>query len=373
MKSEPLAARRELVLIGKPLPFGICDAEGRLLLARGQVLQSPDQLESLIDRGAWVIADPGAEAAERVAKAKPHQLPGHWQDSLDQVGRVLRSTPSNQFQATLDQAVKPIAALVERDADLAILQIVGDDDPRAGHYASRHAMHAAITTQLAVRRLGWEASTSDQLFRAALTMNLGMAELQNRLATQVSPPTELQKQQIRDHPLRSAELLEAAGVASGDWIQAVAQHHERPDGSGYPRGLTDVAELAWVLSRVDAFTAKFAARSLRPALAADVAVRQFFQSSPQDPVTAAIVKEFGLYPPGCVVRLKTGEVGIVMRRGETAATPLVVVLRNAAGDVLPTPLRRDTARSEHAVAAVLPAQALRVRLPLERLIAARGD
>ena len=41
---------------------------------------------------------------------------------------------------------------------------------------------------------------------------------------------------------------------------------------------------------------------------------------------AALIKEFGLYPPGCAVRLKSGEVGMVMRRGETASTPVVAVL-----------------------------------------------
>jgi hypothetical protein len=41
------------------------------------------------------------------------------------------------------------------------------------------------------------------------------------------------------------------------------------------------------------------------------------------PLTAAIVQEPGLQPPGATVRLKSGDHGIVMRRGEKASTPVV--------------------------------------------------
>jgi hypothetical protein len=154
------------------------------------------------------------------------------------------------------------------------------------------------------------------------------------------------------------------------WLEAVARHHEQPDGSGYPQRRTDVQELALLLNRVDSFTAKFSPRVIRPALPADTAVRQFFAADPKGAFTGAIVKEFGLYPPGCTVRLASGETGIVMRRGPTATTPVVAVLTARNGDPLMTPLRRDTGSSGHGVAAVVPAAALKVRLPIERLVQA---
>ncbi len=368
-----LAAHRNQVRIGQPLPFGICDVDGRLLLARGQLIDSIAQFEGLLERGAYIFRDLAAEAAERIQQARPSQLPALWTESADQVARLLRAKVDPQYHRAVDVVAQPVLALVQRDPDLAIFQVVRADEGVMQHYASRHALHAAIASHLGALRMGWGADTGKLLFRAALTMNLAMADLQNRLAQQVSPPSTQQRQLIHDHPGRSAELLGAGGVTQADWLDAVARHHERPDGSGYPHGLTDVGELALLLNQADEFTARFSPRAARPGLAPDAAVREFFQADPKNPMTASIVKEFGLYPPGVAVRLKTGEVGIVMRRGQKATAPIVAVITTRQGDALMTPQRRDTADPAHAVVSVVPLAAVRVRMPVDKLLAACAD
>jgi hypothetical protein len=262
-----------------------------------------------------------------------------------------------------------IARQVQRDPDLAILQVVRQDDQPINQYSSRHAVHVAVAGQLAAVRLGWGTDTATSLFRAALTMNLSMSELQDKLATQVTPLTALQRQAILEHPERGAELLETAGVTDPDWLAAVRGHHCFEPG-GYPQGLGDTGELAKLLHRADVFAAKFSPRSTRAAQAPDAAVRNFFQAAPGDAMTAAIVKEFGLYPPGATVRLKSGEIGVVMRRGERANTPMVAAVTDCNGDVLLRPERRDTAKPTHAVVATLPAKALKVRVNVEAMIRA---
>lgn len=366
--TQLLSGNLQQVSIGKPLPFDICDVGGRLLLARGQVIHSEGQLEGLLDRGALVHRDLAAETVEKIQQARPHELPAHWGAGGSQLGRVLTGEVDAQFESTLLCAAKPVLALIECDPDLAILQVVRPDDGPESNYSSRHAMHAAIAGLLAARRLGWGADAGKSLFRAALTMNLSMSELQNRLATQVTPLTTLQRQTIREHPSRAAELLSVAGVTDPMWIEAVAHHHEQPDGRGYPKGLSDTQELALLLNRADSFTARFSPRVIRPAQPPDVAVRQFFAGNPKDPFINAIVKEFGLYPPGSTVQLANGEMGIVMRRGETATTPVVAVLTASNGAPLMTPIRRDTAIAGHAVVAVVPATKLKMQLPIELLV-----
>ncbi len=362
-----LAAHRHQVRIGEALPFGICDAEGRLLLARGQMIDSIAQFDGLLERGAYIFRDLAAEATERVARALLSQLPALWAESAEQVARLLRATVDPAYHRNVEIVAQPVLALVQRDPDLAIYQVVRTDDGAMQPHASRHALHAAIASHLGALRLGWGVDTGGLLFRAALTMNLAMAELQNRLAQQVSPPSTQQRQAIHDHPSRGAALLEAGGVTNPDWLAAVARHHEKPDGSGYPHGLTDVGELALLLNQSDEFTDRFGPRAGRPGLAPDVAVREFFQSDPKNPMTAAIVKEFGLYPPGVAVRLKTGELGIVMRRGEKANAPIVAAVMARNGDALAAPQRRDTADPALAVVAVVPLASVRVRLPVDRL------
>ena len=183
----------------------------------------------------------------------------------------------------------------------------------------------------------------------------------------------MQRAEINSHPERSARLLELAGVTDTDWLEAVRQHHEDETGGGYPLGLSQVNEIAQLVRCADTFTAKLSQRALRQPMLADKAARLQFQTSRGNVLTAALIKEFGLYPPGCVVRLKCGEIGMVMRRGEGVNTPIVAVLLDRFGDPLLSPGRRDTSRSGFAIVAVVPISGLRVRIGLERLIACAPD
>jgi hypothetical protein len=370
VKLEPLSQHRHLVTLGQALPFGIRDAEGRLLLARDRVIETLEQLEGLLSRGTCIDGTEIEDPTHQIMSAKTEELPQLWSTSMSQVSRALRSKVDGEFRATLARAAQPVLALVRRDPDMAILQVVRLEDGPITQYASRHAVHTAVAGQLAARRLGWGDRTADSLFHAALTMNLSMSELQDKLATQLTPLTPLQRQTLREHPERTAELLQTAGVRDLDWLAAVRTHHEKGDGKGYPQGTSDVGELAMLLQRADAFTAKFSPRATRGVMAPDVAARQFFQADPGNPMTAAIVKEFGIYPPGCVVKLKSGETGIVMRRGASAQAPIVAVVTDLNGNPMLRPQKRDTATAGHAIAGVLPAKALRVRMPVQALVRA---
>ncbi|MDH5340914.1 MAG: hypothetical protein OEW22_14125, partial [Rubrivivax sp.] len=206
-------------------------------------------------------------------------------------------------------------------------------------------------------------------FKAALTMNASILELQGQLAEQPFAPTDEQMQRIRAHPEASRDLLMLAGIDDPIWLRAVAEHHEERDGSGYPSGICEPTELATLLRKADLYTAKLSPRATREAQAADRVGRELFMRDPGHPVCAALVKEFGVYPPGCFVTLASGETGVVVARGSTVMTPLVAAMTNGYGAPLPEPVRRDTRQPLHAILGVLPARQMRARLQPEKIAA----
>jgi hypothetical protein len=104
-------------------------------------------------------------------------------------------------------------------------------------------------------------------------------------------------------------------------------------------------------------------------MAADRAGRELFMADPSNPINAALVKEFGVYPPGCFVTLASGETGIVIRRGPTVMAPVVAAMTDRYGDPYPDPVRRDTSLPAHAIVGVLPAKSVQVRPEPEKLVA----
>jgi HD-GYP domain-containing protein (c-di-GMP phosphodiesterase class II) len=369
MRYTPLAVVKHRIAVAAPLPFNVFNSDRTLLLAKGQTIDGEDQLAALFARGTVVDLAELHRGVYAIKHAPVELLPALWSDNFDRVGRALRKASSASFRAALDEAAEPVLALIERDPDLAIFQILRQDPNASTQYGLNHSIHTAIVSRLVAQRLGWDEEGMTRAFKSALTMNISMLELQGQLATQTQPPSDEQRREIHTHPVRSREMLLMAGVTDSEWLRAVEQHHEEPDRSGYPFGIGDPSELATLLHRADIYTAKLSARGHREAMAADRAGREIFMRDPSNPITAALVKEFGVYPPGCFVTLASGETGIVVKRGQTVMAPIVAVMTNRYGEPLPEPIRRDSSQAPHAVIGVLPAKAMRVRVPPEKLAA----
>jgi HD-GYP domain-containing protein (c-di-GMP phosphodiesterase class II) len=369
MQLAALDTVKNRITLGSPLPFNVRNADRTLLLARGQTLQSQEQLEALMLRGALVdLAELQTTRAD-VMGASRVQLAAMWDQAMDFVALTIRNSGKPGFRGALEAASEPVLALVERDPDLAIFQVLRQGGSADTQYGAKRSLQSAVTSQLIAQRIGWNPEDCQRAFKVALTMNISMLELQGQLARQGTPPTPDQRQALRTHPMRSVQMLELSGVTDSDWLQAVLQHHEHEDGSGYPSGRSDVSDLASVVRRADVYTAKLASRSNRDGVAADIAGRQMFMDDPGHPMTAALVKEFGIYPPGCHVRLVSGELAVVVARGPTITTPIVASLSNARGAPLPAPVRRNTADPAHAVQGVVGERSVTVRPRMEALLA----
>ncbi len=368
MHYAELSTVKHRIQLGAPLPFNVRNADRTLLLARGQQVGDAAQLQALFERGALVDIAELQTAREEMLKAPRAQLPALWSRSMGKATQLLMRQPDAGFAAALEDAAAPVQALVERDPDLAIFQVLSQGAGVDVEYGARRSMQCAITSYLVAQRLGWPAADAERAFKVALTMNLSMMELQGQLARQDTAPSPEQRETLRSHPVRSVHLLQQAGVIDADWLSAVLRHHEQDDGAGYPSGCTDVGELASLVRRADVYTSKLSARSTRDALAADLAGRQMFMQDPGHPMTAALVKEFGIYPPGCYVRLASGELAVVVERGPVITAPVVACLTDERGLPLPTPLRMPTTDRAHAVAAVVGERSAAEQVPLAQLL-----
>ncbi|MEP6874037.1 MAG: HD domain-containing phosphohydrolase [Burkholderiales bacterium] len=354
----PLPQVRDLLQIGQALPFRVLDEHERLLLNEGHVLIDEAQFESLVGRGAW--AERSMVEAARVAQAAaaarsaaikpPLSLFDRWERLLWQFDKLTRSVVRREEPGSaVPLFFEALQTLVDRDADVALFLCVRQDNRRFALYALTHAMNCAVVVLLTGRQLGWPAARITSLGCAALTMNLSILELQATMAEQGTPPTKKQLDQIRAHPVATVALLRAAGVADDDWLTAVVEHHEQPGGAGYPHALTELGELAQVLRAADVYMAKISPRANRPPMATQMATRQLFQQRPGDPLAMAMIKTLGIHPPGSLVQLQSGEVGVAIRRPATGTHPLVATLSDKKGKPSGETHRRDTAQAEFAV------------------------
>ena len=269
-----------------------------------------------------------------------------WQD-LSEWLEPLLLTPgqSESFVVDLHRCATSLIDLVHEDPDLALFHIVHPSPAKLDRYGVLHAMHTAMLLTLVGTRKDWVASRILSAVSAALTMNLSITALQTTLAQQVDPPTADQRQAIAAHPLATWHMLRQVGVTDEDWLLAVAQHHEQPDGKGYPQGLTEINQNADALRTCDVFCAKLSPRVSRNGLLSTRAAAEIFRQRSAGYFGATIIREMGLYPPGCMVELNTGEQGVVIRRTSDPMSPEIAVLSNELGQCIDEPIRTRTGKS----------------------------
>lgn len=370
MKLMPLVEVQAQLKAGSPLPFSIRDGEGKLLLARGHMVDDEAVRAILLERGASVDVEEVNHHRRGEAIAPPQEnLPGRWHQLQTRATVVLRPPHGEDLLERVNEIGGQILAMAERDADLMLyLSLRAARDPGV-QYGALHAMHVALVCGLVARRLGWLADRQASAVGAALTMNLSIIELQSRNYGSSQPPSQAQREVLERHPQDSAAILRKAGLEDEEWLQAVEQHHA--PAAGAPPATEpppEPGEMTRLLRLVDGYCTRITDRPDTIIASPAIAAKDLFAHNAKDPYALNLVKELGLYPPGCFVRTAGGEIAVVLRRGGSANTPQVAALTNKRGDALQTPIRRDTGLlPEHAIAAVVPDKDVKVRMPAAQL------
>ncbi|MCU0813843.1 MAG: hypothetical protein MUC32_05800 [Burkholderiaceae bacterium] len=361
----PIDELRDLIRLGEALPFRLLDADERLLLGEGQVVATERQFEQLHERGAWAERDrveAARAAATGDAAARSPTLFDKWEALVWDLDATLQRIVQGCAAARdVEQLAARALHLLDRDPDAAIFHAERQDDRRFSLYALTHSLHTATFAALAARQLGFDGERVQRLACAALSMNAAIVRLQGQLAEQRDAPTLRQREAIERHPLDAVQLLRAIGVDDARWLGTVEQHHEQPGGGGYPRGLAAPAEDAQLVRLADMLVAKITPRAHRPALEPRVATRDVYLADPDKRLATALVRVLGVHPPGSIVQLRSGEVGVVVRRAAGGRGPFVQLLGGVAA---PSALDRvvDTAEPARAIAheAPMPAGIARI-------------
>jgi diguanylate cyclase (GGDEF)-like protein/putative nucleotidyltransferase with HDIG domain len=131
----------------------------------------------------------------------------------------------------------------------ALARAIDAKDPATRQHSDRVA---GLVGKLA-RTVGWSADRAMLLSEAALVHDVGKIGVPDEVLRKTAPLTPEERAIISDHAELSARIVE--GVLSPDQVEWIRTHHERPDGQGYPDGLSaeEISEGAALLSLADAW------------------------------------------------------------------------------------------------------------------------
>jgi HD-GYP domain-containing protein (c-di-GMP phosphodiesterase class II) len=222
------------------------------------------------------------------------------------------------------------------------------------------ACHGLNVAQIAARLVRHDPELRHQALEAALAAlihDVGMLAVPIEIYGREGPLDEEQQRVVESHTRIGAELVGRL-LPTGAWLTEVtAMHHERLDGTGYPAGLRgmQIPPLARFLAVCDTYAACCTARPHRPARETRTAVTDVLllaEKGALDQAAAERLLHLSFYPLGSVVELADGGVGVVVATHaghadlNSPARPVVALLVNAKGQLLPAPRYIDLAECE---------------------------
>ena len=159
------------------------------------------------------------------------------------------------------------------DSELdAALEAIADFCDVKSPYTIGHSKGVASLVAAAASSFGLDAAQATLVRRAALVHDLGNLGVPNLILDKVGPLSPSELERVRMHAYLTERMLSSSPALSPMAAVAV-QHHERMDGTGYPRGLSGgaISPGGRLLAAADGYHARLEPRPYRPAMTRDQA------------------------------------------------------------------------------------------------------
>lgn len=247
------------------------------------------------------------------------------ENAFAQIKEGSQSLDVKKIQKSIRPLIESVFKSKEASAAMARLRVTGK-------YLYNHSVAMAVWAALIGREMGLMNDQLTSLVTGCALCDIGMSLLPSNVYEQRGKLSNEQIALIQRHPERgSAYVKENIGIEP-DILGIIEFHHERFDGSGYPKGLSgnEIPLFARIAGLVDTYDSMINSRPyarLRTSYEATQELLDCGDSLFQKELVDLFIKVVGIFPVGALVELSNGSVGIVARQHKTRKLrPEVVIV-----------------------------------------------
>ncbi|MBS1228498.1 MAG: metal dependent phosphohydrolase [Proteobacteria bacterium] len=232
--------------------------------------------------------------------------------------RQMKAVRQNLFSRpdqVCEQATDAVAKLADSMLVNAELSIHLMSDKVAGDDVFNHALNVCLLSMMVGKEMQLPAAQVKLLGLGALLHDLGQAEIPGHIKNKTTALTRPEAALMRQHCAMGVTLGKQLGLP-GEALLIIAQHHEHLDGTGYPRMLHEpqLSRLARIVAVVETYEELCSPRNPARACTPHEALSQLYgQQKKQldETVVTSFIRCLSVYPPGTIVLLSNGALGVV--------------------------------------------------------------
>ncbi len=208
-----------------------------------------------------------------------------------------------------------------------------------------HSMNVSILATCFGRHLNLRYDELITLGLCGMFHDMGKMRLPSSLLNKQGTYTEAEKKRMQSHTTLGKEILSATPNLAGVVAEVAYSHHERIDGQGYPRALSDqqISPFAKIISVIDMYDAIASSQPFKKNqthLEAINAILTASGSQLDEKVVYSFIQCIGVYPPGSLVEMNYGEIALVLETNpDKKLLPKVMLIsdqnkKKQAGEIL---------------------------------------
>jgi HD-GYP domain-containing protein (c-di-GMP phosphodiesterase class II) len=248
------------------------------------------------------------------------------------------------------QVVEPVFRRIQRDRQSLLTELFLRQLRRFDRNLAEHAIDvSALALIFAVENEAGEEQ-SDDIGLGALLHDVGYLRLPRNLYRKGDNLTAQERELRQRHTELGLLLVQAKEDIHEPVRRIIADHHERTDGSGFPRGLdgSKLSRATQFVALADVYDNLSGRRPGRPALLPHEVIRQLFllgeQQQFEKSVIEVAIRSLGVYPVGSLVKLSTGETGVVVAVNPLQRLkPVIKLVSGPKGEIHADPVLLDLA------------------------------
>lgn len=187
-------------------------------------------------------------------------------------------------------------------------------------YTFQHSVGVCVLMVSFSKEMGFDRKTIDEIGVGALLHDVGKMRVPLDILNKPGRLTEEEFEVVKGHVAESDRILsETPGIGQAA-VRVAGEHHERYDGSGYPRklageGISIYGQMAAIVDVYDAITSdRVYHKGMEPTAALEKVI-EWSRFHFKEDLARKFVQTVGIYPVGSLVRLESGLLGIVVAQG----------------------------------------------------------
>ncbi|MFT5117809.1 MAG: HD-GYP domain-containing protein (c-di-GMP phosphodiesterase class II) [Kiritimatiellia bacterium] len=185
-------------------------------------------------------------------------------------------------------------------------------------YLMEHSFNVSVLMGILAHALGYSGETLQEMVAGALLHDVGKIRIADEILHKPGKLLPEEWEEMKMHVTYGEEVLQNTPSITAIMLDICAQHHERIDGGGYPRGLSgdEIPIHSRMAAVVDVYDAITAERVYHKGMAPTLALKKLMEWSTEGHLDPQLVRHFihamGVYPVGCVVELDKQKLAVVL-------------------------------------------------------------